>query len=109
MRDTKIIKNYSSGLCPCLHHMVILRTRNKITDFFDDFSLGQSPFNVRATSLYLRLNLINGNGYGILYTANITSACLSQYLTNVITFIKNFYKRVLRVRQKKNVAQYQRL
>ena len=33
MRSTKIIKNSSSSLCTCLHHMVILRTRNKITDF----------------------------------------------------------------------------
>ena len=34
MRSTKIIKICSSSLCTCLHHMVILRTRNKITDFF---------------------------------------------------------------------------
>ena len=33
MRSTKIIKICSSSLCTCLHHMVILRTRNKITDF----------------------------------------------------------------------------
>ena len=33
MRNTKIIKICSSSLCTCLHHMVILRTRNKITDF----------------------------------------------------------------------------
>ena len=26
-------KNYKKSLCTCLHHMVILRTRNKITDF----------------------------------------------------------------------------
>ena len=34
MRSTKIIKICSSSLCTCLHHMVILGTRNKITDFF---------------------------------------------------------------------------
>ena len=34
MRSTKIIKICSSSMCTCLHHMVILRTRNKITDFF---------------------------------------------------------------------------
>ena len=34
MRSTKIIKICSSSLCTCLHHMVILRTRNKISDFF---------------------------------------------------------------------------
>ena len=33
MRSTKIIKICSSSLCTCLHHMVILKTRNKITDF----------------------------------------------------------------------------
>ena len=33
MRSTKIITICSSSLCTCLHHMVILRTRNKITDF----------------------------------------------------------------------------
>ena len=33
MRSTKIIKICSSSLCTCLHHIVILRTRNKITDF----------------------------------------------------------------------------
>ena len=34
MLSTKILKICSSSLCTCLHHMVILRTRNKITDFF---------------------------------------------------------------------------
>ena len=33
MRNTKIIKICSFSLCTCLHHMVILKTRNKITDF----------------------------------------------------------------------------
>ena len=33
MRSTKVIKICSSSLWTCLHHMVILRTRNKITDF----------------------------------------------------------------------------
>ena len=44
MRSTKIIKNCSSSLCTCLHHMVILRTRNKITDFFMILAWA-SPFN----------------------------------------------------------------
>ena len=34
MRSTKIKKNCSSSLWTCLHHMVILRSQNKITDFF---------------------------------------------------------------------------
>ena len=34
----------SSSLCTCLHHMVILRTRNKITDFFMILAWA-SPFN----------------------------------------------------------------
>ena len=44
MRSTKIIKICSSSLCTCLHHMVILRTRNKITDFFMILAWA-SPFN----------------------------------------------------------------
>ena len=45
MRSTKIIKICSSSLCTCLHHMVILRTRNKITDFLMILAWA-SPFNV---------------------------------------------------------------
>ena len=44
MRSTKIIKICSSSLCTCLHHMVILRTRNKITDFWMILAWA-SPFN----------------------------------------------------------------
>ena len=37
------LKNFcGSSLWTCLHHMVILESQNKITDFFYDFSLGQS-------------------------------------------------------------------
>ena len=43
MRSTKIIKICSSSLCTCLHHMVILRTRNKITDFLTILAWA-SPF-----------------------------------------------------------------
>ena len=46
MRNTKIIKICSFSLCTCLHHMVILRTRNKITDFFMILAWA-SPFNRR--------------------------------------------------------------
>ena len=44
MRSTKIIKICSSSLCTCLHHMIILRTRNKITDFMMILAWA-SPFN----------------------------------------------------------------
>ena len=44
MRSTKIIKNGSSSLCTCSHHMVIIRTRNKITDFLMILAWA-SPFN----------------------------------------------------------------
>ena len=44
MRSTKIKKNCSSSLWTCLHHMVILRTQNKITDFFMILAWA-SPFN----------------------------------------------------------------
>ena len=33
------LKKRSSSLWTCLHHMVILRSQNKNTDFFDEFSL----------------------------------------------------------------------
>ena len=41
-------KMFSSSLCTCLHHMVILRTRNKITDFFMILAWA-SPFNTINT------------------------------------------------------------
>ena len=44
MCSTKIKKNCSSSLWTCLHHMVILRTQNKITDFFIILAWA-SPFN----------------------------------------------------------------
>ena len=44
MRSTKVIKFCSSSLWTCLHHMVILRTRNKITDFIMILAWA-SPFN----------------------------------------------------------------
>ena len=53
MRSTKIIKICSSSLCTCLHHMVILRTRNKITDFLMILAWA-SPFNLPSL-LYLLL------------------------------------------------------
>ena len=45
MRSTKIIKICSSSLWTCLHHMVLLRTQNKITDFFMILPWA-SPFNM---------------------------------------------------------------
>ena len=38
----KLKKNYSSSLWTCLHHMVILRSQNKITDFLMILDLGLS-------------------------------------------------------------------
>ena len=49
MRSTEIIKNCSSSLCTCLHHMVILRTRNKITDFLMILAWA-SPFKYKQKS-----------------------------------------------------------
>ena len=51
MRSTKNKKNCSSSLWTCLHHMVILRTQNKITDFFMILAWA-SPFNRKPTILY---------------------------------------------------------
>ena len=40
------LKNFcSSSLWTCLHHMVILRSQSKITDFFYDFRPGHVPLN----------------------------------------------------------------
>ena len=50
MRSTKIIKNCSSSLCTCLHHMVILRARNKITDFLMILAWA-SPFKMSGSSV----------------------------------------------------------
>ena len=49
MRSTKIIKICSSSLCTYLHHIhvVILRTRNKITHFFMILAWA-SPLNKEA-------------------------------------------------------------
>ena len=55
MRSTKIIKICSSSLCTCLHHMVILRTRNKITDFLMILAWA-SPFKA---SFYIPENRLN--------------------------------------------------
>ena len=44
MRSRKKLKNCSSSLWTCLHHMVILRTRNKTTDFLMILAWA-SPFN----------------------------------------------------------------
>ena len=56
MRSTKIIKICSSSLCTCLHHMVILGTRNKITDFFMILAWA-SPFKHQDLQMFaLKLN-----------------------------------------------------
>ena len=53
----KIIKIYSSSLCTCLHHMVILRTRNKITDFFMILAWA-SPFKLhRDNVIYILVGI----------------------------------------------------
>ena len=44
MRSTTFLKNCSSCLWTCLHHMVILKSQNKITDFFMILAWA-SPFN----------------------------------------------------------------
>ena len=42
----KLKKNCSSSLWTCLHHMVILRNQNKITDFFMILAWA-SPFKLK--------------------------------------------------------------
>ena len=50
MRSRKIIKICRSSLCTCLHHMVILGTRNKITDFFMILAWA-SPFKLHVVTV----------------------------------------------------------
>ena len=61
MRSTKIIKICSSSLCTCLHHMVILRTRNKITDFLMILAWA-SPFKQHEIN-YVKFWKGGGNWY----------------------------------------------
>ena len=51
MRSKKILKICSSSLCTCLHHMIIFRTRNKITDFLMILAWA-SPFNQTSPNLH---------------------------------------------------------
>ena len=65
MRSTKIIKNCSSSLCrpTCLHHMVILKTRNKITDFLMILAWA-GPFKSNIVIFYkIRLTIEKGEPY----------------------------------------------
>ena len=50
MRSTKIIKICSSSLRTCLHHMVIIRNQNKITDFLMILAWA-SPFKPISSQL----------------------------------------------------------
>ena len=56
MRSTKIIKICSSSLCTCLHYMVILGTRNKITVFLMILAWA-SPFKIGDYLIILILHL----------------------------------------------------
>ena len=57
MRSTLIIQICSSSLCTCLHHMVILRTRNKITDFLMILAWA-SPFKKKLLLIQLECDSI---------------------------------------------------
>ena len=57
MRSTLIIQICSSSLCTCLHHMVILRTRNKITDFLMILAWA-SPFKNKLLLIQLECDSI---------------------------------------------------
>ena len=56
----------SSSLCTCLHHMVILRTQNKITDFFMILAWA-SPFK---THIFI-YRLIYGTDKQMCYVRNV--------------------------------------
>ena len=56
MRSTKIKKLCSSSLRTCLNHMVILRSQNKITDFFMILAWA-CPFNYQAKCLFKTVDL----------------------------------------------------
>ena len=70
MRSTKILKICSSSLCTCLHHMVILRTRNKITDFLMILAWA-SPFNTAPLVLKGRICHLQSNRDRILVQVTI--------------------------------------
>ena len=75
MRSTKIIKNCSSSLCTCLHHMVIIRTRNKITDFVMILAWA-SPFNECIQALYID---ITSSTIVIIILITLCKYCLIMY------------------------------
>ena len=55
----KKVKNFcSSSLWTCLHHMVILRSQNKITDFFMILAWA-SPFNLTYMSNFQPLEVVD--------------------------------------------------
>ena len=64
MRSTKIKKLLcsSSSLWTCLHHMVIFRSQNKITDFFMILAWA-SPFNHVNIYISLIIIMINNKTY----------------------------------------------
>ena len=52
------LKNFcSSSLWTCLHHMFILKSKNKITDFLMILAWA-SPFNITKVQLILLLGLL---------------------------------------------------
>ena len=79
MRSTKIMKICSSSLCTCLHHMVILRTRNKITDCLMILAWA-SPFNLSGDLVDRSGILINRSGVSIYKCPNLST---SEFQTRV--------------------------
>ena len=101
MRSTKILKICSSSLWTCLHHMVILRTQNKITDFFMILAWA-SPFkqhvcllaenftgNVTFLIVIYLISLVSVQGVKDTNTYAYASANISQTRAQIIlTMIK---------------------
>ena len=83
MRSTKIIKICSSSLCTCLHHMVILRTRNKITDFLMILAWA-SPFNRSIEHIHLGLTITSILSWQIHIDKAILKANKIIYVMNII-------------------------
>ena len=65
MRSTKIKTLCSSSLWTCLHHMVILRSQNKITDFLMILAWA-SPFK----PIIITLPIIGNDKYGTTVSFN---------------------------------------
>ena len=95
MRSTKIKTLCSSSLWTCLHHMVILRSQNKITDFFMILAWA-SPFKSHFGKRLLRKwsgNEKNSIQLILIQLCGIFQKCTNCLLELQMPFSQNSYTR----------------